>query len=158
MELLKKLEDYKYKIDKIRDSLKALEQERIDWSRDNRKDIKSLYPKVGKIYQLTELPNSWAFRDLEDDVYYFKPTNTRFDPANMFNWWTTYPTVKGDVLDSNLKVIGYGGDDVCITKVVEIKPQNNPKNFSNKITKVYVMIDKNTGFYKIGRSKTRGFR
>ena len=89
------------------DNLKKL---RIDWCRENAKEIKKFYPTKGKIYEIIDIENSfyswldWRYIHKEEK-YFFKPTLTRFDPQQDFN--TTYgdesPTVKGDILDNNFK-------------------------------------------------------
>ena len=46
--------------------------------------------------------------------------------------------------------------NICISHLSEISVQLNKQ--SQSPTQVYVMIDKNTGYYKIGRSKNPKYR
>ena len=89
----------------------------------------------------------------EDNVtLYFKPLSLRFEPKRLFNTFRlVYPSVRGEVLDVNLNNIGIFEPAICITNLKEVGTSRDVlKDF---FTKVYVMIDKNTGMYKIGRSK-----
>ena len=156
MDVLKSLENFAFSIKEAESIIKNIKNKRIEWCRENKKEIKKLYPIKNKIYQIIKLPDEYPFRDLEDDVYYFRPKNMIFNPANQFNYINeVYPFVKGQVLDYNLKDVGssYGGYEICITNIKEIEYSESLDIKSNLFTKVYVMIDKNTGYYKIGRSK-----
>jgi len=156
MDVLKTLENFDSSIKEAESIIKSLKNKRIEWCRQNNKEIKKLFPIKNKIYQIIELPDEYPFRDLEDDVYYFRPKNIIFNPANQFNYINeVYPFVKGQVLDYNLKEVerSYGHSEICITNIKEIEYSDSLDKKSNLFTKVYVMIDKNTGYYKIGRSK-----
>ena len=159
MEFLKKLKEFDDKIQELRKQTNNLKQLRIDWCRENAKEIKKFYPTRGKIYEIIDIENSfkdglhWGYiYENKEEKYFFKPTLTRFDPQQDFN--TTYgdesPTVKGDVLDNNFKEVHRG---------VRLYIKNlKSSEFKGKTTKVYVMIDKNTGYYKIGKSTNPKFR
>lgn len=164
-EILEKYDKFKEDIDELDAQIKAIRDERTAWSKENRKLIKSFYPKRNKIYQIKDINDCglshYRSEDLEDFIYYFKSSNPRFAPDLNFNKWNdSYPTVKGQILDSNLKNVTSPTWDIeiCITNLKEIEDGNNPLNHSNRLTKVYVMLDKNTGYYKIGRSKNPTYR
>lgn len=154
MDVIEQLEKFNKEIQKAESLIQELQSRRIDWCRENKKEIKKLYPVKGKIYQIVDIENAFVYRwrseNLNDDVYFFKPDDVRFMPNRDFYTSFGYekPTVKGVVLDCNLKQV-----DVCrrafITNLKEVNEPKTPKSF----TKIYVMIDKNTGYYKIGRSK-----
>jgi len=151
MEYLKKLKEFDDKFQELIKQTNNLKKLRIDWCRENAKEIKKFYPTKGKIYEIIDIENSfkywsyWMYIDKEEK-YFFKPTLTRFDPQQDFD--TCYgkesPTVKGDVLNNNFKEV---------QKDVKLYIKNLKSfEFKGKTTKIYVMIDKNTGYYKIGRS------
>ena len=157
MEFLKKLKEFDNKLQELRKQTDNLKKLRIDWCRENAKEIKKFYPTKGKIYEIIDIENSfyswldWRYIHKEEK-YFFKPTLTRFDPQQDFN--TTYgdesPTVKGDILDNNFKKVQTG---------VRLYIKNLKSfEFKGKTSKVYVMIDKNTGYYKIGKSTNPNLR
>lgn len=149
----------------IRDSQKKLEESiknRIKWCRENRDEFKKLYPKKGVLYKFKNISEfkkrtlSCFYDDINiNDTYYFKATDIRFNPEIDFKnqWGSGTPSVKGYIMDSNLNIIGSKlyPESILVTDI-NIKEETNPKKKNMKATKVYVMIDKNTGFYKIGRS------
>ena len=152
LELEKKRKD----IDAAREYVKKLEQDVVEWCRENKQTIKSMMPTKGRIYKLKSLDifDWWDMQKyhLTDDVYYFKPTSTRFDPKNWFRWLGEYYIpVRGDVLDCNFKVLA-SDKSIPIYDIEEVKDNRDIFAGKRKITSVYVMIDKNTGYYKIGRS------
>jgi hypothetical protein len=149
----KEFEEELNNLDKLKADKKA---ELISWCNKNRTDIKLLFPKKNKIYQIVDVKkcHHYRFDNLEDGTYYFKVIDNRFIPLNDFNnfWGIIMPTVLGSVLDCNLKPMDYSDTRTNITNLIEIKSDKHPESLSNGFTKVYVMIDKNTGYYKIGRS------
>jgi len=155
MDVIEELEIFNKEIQEARRVVSALNSKRINWCQDNRRQIKKLYPIKDKIYQLIDIKksvSSWYYENLCDDIYFFRPKNISFRPSNDFHTCNgdERPTVKGEILDSDLNQIKYGSDvSVYIT---DIKKVEKPKKLHSKFTKVYVMIDKNTGYYKIGRS------
>lgn len=155
MEVLEKLRGFDSQIQKAESHVRDLNNKRINWCRENSRDIKSLYPKKGVVYQIKAMPIGYKYTDLTDEIYYFKAENIRFNPSQQYYWNNEkiYPTVKGVILDANLSPIQIYDPEICITNLKEVKENNKPLNFIDRITNVYVMIDKNTGFYKIGRSK-----
>lgn len=158
MEIIEQFKKYKIELDKIDGILQKKNKERLLWCEDNRKEIKKLYPKKNVIYKVTnvyEAIDSYYHEQLinPDEDYFFRSKHPMFIPYNCFKQWgwkSTFPTCKGEILDSNFNFVCEV--DLPIT-LFTIPEQDDAKNNQNKITKVYVMIDKNTGFYKIGRSK-----
>lgn len=158
MEKLNKLRDFKEKIDKLHQQIKAIRVERDNWCETNRKEIKKLTPLKGKLYKIIDTTLLKDKRLSENEVYFFKPTVTRFQLREQFdNVWDNncYPTVKGEIYDSNLnEVICVTGHVVEINNLVKLREGESPFIHGNRFTKIYVMLDKNTGYYKIGRSVT----
>ena len=158
MNPIEKLQDFEKQIKDAQGVVENLIGQRIFWARENNKEIKKLYPKKGKIYQLLNPKQYFSYFSshrhefVSDSVYYFKPTDVRFFPHRCLDRWSKgTPTVIGSILDCNLKEISTG-EKVQIDGLKEIVRETNPKKFQSNFTQVYVMIDKNTGFYKIGRS------
>jgi len=158
MEFLKKLKEFDDQLQELKKQIDNLKQLRIDWCRENAKEIKKFYPIKGNIYEIIDIENSlknswldWRYIHKEEK-YFFKPTLTRFDPQQDFytDFGDESPTVKGDVLNNNFKEV---------QRDVRLYIKNlKSSEFKGKTTKVYVMIDKNTGYYKIGRSTNPNFR
>jgi hypothetical protein len=102
-------------------------------------------------------------------VFFFRPTKTTFAPNNIFNTRCSspdYPTVEGRMYFHNMSPYTEGlifnplKDTFTVSvnllneEVEEVKKvKASTTEVESKETRVYVMIDKNTGFYKIGRSK-----
>lgn len=159
--ILSKFTEFERKISDLSNTIEGIKQDRVNWCRENSNEIKKLFPQKNRVYKIkTKLTDSYRYSELTDDVYYFKVTNTRFNPMNLFKYgFTTYPTVKGRILDANLKeavTYYYDDDEMEITNLEEISI--SPSNYTNKFTKVYVMFDMNTGYYKIGRSSNPEYR
>jgi len=157
MNVFDKLEELELEIAKSRIVTKELEASRICWCKNNRKEIKKLYPKKNIIYAMTDISLALCsyhpYRGYHDEKYFFKVNDIRFSPDNDFTGYRKpSPTVLGDVLDINLNVVNES-ERVYISELISIEQENKPSKLSNNFTKVYVMIDKNTGYYKIGRSK-----
>ena len=157
MDVIKELEIFNKEIQIAKNVVKELECRRIDWCRSNRKEIKHLYPVKGKIYEIIDIKNAlkhgYYAENLDTDVYFFKANNVRFTPHLDFNtsYGTEKPTVSGVLLDCNLNQF-HRDSTVYITNLKEINDLKTPQKLGFNFTKVYVMIDKNTGYYKIGRS------
>jgi len=162
MEIIQKFTTFKNEIDHLFNLIEKKREERETWSNENRKQIKALYPAKNKIYKVKDIykiVNSYDHDKINsDEDYYFKVTFTRFAPKTDFRFDDPYPSVKGVVLDCNLKetdLIGYF-TRVSITELEKVEKKNTSQ--SERLTKIYVMIDKNTGYYKIGRSKNPSIR
>lgn len=157
MDILLEFERLHKEICAQQEILDKLISDRINWCRKNKDEIKSILPDSNKMYQIKSIPDyylKYHYEHFSDGVYFFKPTKTRFVPSLIFDrsWRNDiYPTVKGDVYDINLNKIDFYNFEICITQLTEITKES--EYFKNKITCVYIMIDKNTGYYKIGRSK-----
>ena len=157
MDVLKELEIFNQEIQEAKSVVKDLKTKRIEWCRLNKEEIKKLYPKKGKIYQIVDNKSAFKYRhysdNLNDEVYFFKVLNTTFAPHRDFeqDYGDERPTVKGVVLDCNLNEV-FSQDQIYITNLKEVNNSSTLKKLQSDFTKVYVMIDKNTGYYKIGRS------
>jgi len=157
MDVLKELEIFNQEIQEAKSVVEDLKTKRIEWCRLNKEEIKKLYPKKGKIYQIVDIGSAFQYSyyldRLNDEVYFFKVLNIAFTPHRDFqyDYGRERPTVKGVVLDCNLNEV-YAQDRIYITNLKEVNNSSTLKKLQSDFTKVYVMIDKNTGYYKIGRS------
>lgn len=158
MDVIEKLEAFNRELKEISAKQEEIKQKRIEWCRENRKEIKKLYPKRDKVYEIVNPKNVHYLRynniyPIDGETYFFKPKSLKFVPHLDFNlpYGTEEPTVRGTILDCNLQAI-IGDQKLGISQIKRISSSNSPKKLSKKITQVYVMIDKNTGYYKIGRS------
>lgn len=163
MEVLDKLNVFNSDIQEAKKVLQGLMDKRIKWCRDNSKEIKKLYPTKNKIYRLNNINSYhrriWSSGLKEDEIYFFKAKDTRFSPHRDFdrNSGDEKPTVLGTVLDYKYREV-MTDMRVPVEHLTEVIEEKAPEKLSDIFTKVYVMIDKNTGFYKIGRSKNPGLR
>jgi hypothetical protein len=164
MEILQKFQYFHKELSDLNNKFELVLQERFDWCNQNRALIKTLFPKVGVIYQIVDVKSLLPYyeqEDFTDEIYYFKVTDNRFKPTNNFtDRWNIkmYPLVKGQILDCNLNAVKKNDYSICIRNLVEIKKEDSPEKFINGLTKVYIMIDKNNGYYKIGRSHNPIYR
>ena len=187
MKVQQKLEQFKKEIDEILYLAKQKNNERLDWCESNRKDIKNLYPKINQVYELINIEESglceyWINENMQNyginggingiEKYYFKPDYINCNIKSDFRCTRSkgVPTVKGVVYDCNLKGVGHFYEErwnykghfethyVNVFCLKEINLDNVPSKSSDMLTKVYLMIDKNTGYYKIGRSKNPKYR
>jgi len=172
VEIYEYLDELNKEIKEANNILVALSQKRLEWCYNNKKILKNLYPRKNKIYrvldpikafegnQWCEYRKYWYYRTIRgsikinsDDIYYFKVENNRMEIDRDFGRYNSRKSsatfkVKGQILDSNFEHFD-GNSDMSI-KYLDV--ENPVSNYSDKFTKVYVMIDKNTGYYKIGRS------
>jgi hypothetical protein len=142
-------------------------------------DVKDLDYMDRKNIRLFRFQNLHYFKNFDIDksihynkghtVFFFRPTRTTFAPNNIFNPKCSspdYPTVEGRVYFHNmspytealifnpLKDTFKVSVNLLSEEVEEVKKvKASTTEVESKETRVYVMIDKNTGFYKIGRSK-----
>ena len=164
MKLIKELNAYNQEIIEAQKAYKDSVHNRYSWLNKNRVKINTIYPNRGQIYETVKIKKAlkydWYAQDLNEDIYYFKPkTDTLSLKQDFPNGVTGNEgfSVFGTILDSNFEeVIGsryeeYKNVQVYITNLKEVDLPNTNKS-RGVITKVYVMIDKNTGYYKIGRS------
>jgi hypothetical protein len=141
--------------------LNEKKQEFIKCCQDNKNEIKKLLPKINKVYQVIDIKNAKCraydsdYHD-EDEVFYFKVLDTSFKPSQELKYgWPLELKIKGELLDCNYRKVGklyHILDEILISHLIEIEKKSEPKVIANTFTQVYVMIDKNTGYYKIGRS------
>ena len=184
MDVIKRLEIFEDEINGLLDLVEQKREERVDWAELNRKNLKKLYPKKNEMYEVVDIEKCGfgsfflTHEMKEGETYYFKPTNVtcRIKEDLYPNWKKKehrgMPTVNGVLYDSNLKNVDRVYEESCggkpykteskrhivITSLKEISKDNCPTKSSNFFTKVYLMIDKNTGYYKIGRSKNPIYR
>ena len=166
--MISQIEEFKKTQNK---KIESICNNRIKWCEANRKKITFLFPKKDKLYKVTNAElislyrtSNWSYyRDnsrfyidnYESKDFYFRPKKTDFSINKQFEKFTL-PFVKGEVLDDKLKVIEESAK-IEINNIEELD-ENFEEKFYNHETKVYVMIDKNTGYYKIGRSIKPKFR
>jgi hypothetical protein len=134
----------------------------VAWCQENSSKIKKEFPQKNKVYEIIDLETAFKYTKqpfkeglIEGEKYYFKPNDIQFRPSNEFTIFIEMPSVKGELFDSDLnKVvdINYKLESVRINKLKYVEPEKLPKKDKNRFTYIYLMIDKNTGFYKIGRS------
>lgn len=131
------------RIEELRDQIKSIEQERVRYCRDNVKEIRKLIPKKGELLEIVD-PSYFHERYYHmgcEGRLFLRVSSQRFQPTRQ-NFYHVYPTVAGDILNERLEYIM--GDYVPITNLARTEKENE--------TQIYLMIDKNTGYYKIGRS------
>jgi hypothetical protein len=158
MNVLDEIKQLQSEIESLEQQARQKRKELIEWARLKRSEIKKHFPNLNKMYEITDvslaskLDNKFSYLDFQNNkVFYFVPKFTNFAPHEDFDYSSFMPTVKGEVLDSNLRKVeslSHFRIEVTLLKNIEA----NPLDVQNKITKLYVMIDKNTGYYKIGRS------
>lgn len=143
MNAIEKIEEFNRELQSLENKLDSTREDLIKWCQVNRELVKKHFPKKDRMYQLIH------YGEL-DNYYYFKPKYTKFTPSQVFRYGCDkMPTVIGSVYDRELVVV-VQDETVEITNLKE--PDVDLSVFGNKVTKVYVMIDKSTGYYKIGRS------
>jgi hypothetical protein len=157
MSVLEKFDDFHSRLESLRNTIDDIQNERKAYCRENIKEIKNILPCKDKVYKVKD-PLSIRRGGVLDDFCYFKVTSTRLDFRTQFNsFWDRqiYPRVKGEIYDINMRKIDCYEPEICISQLEEITEIPNTKN---QITCIYLMIDKNTGYYKIGRSKNPKIR
>jgi hypothetical protein len=154
----KEIYDLYEKGDKKKDDL-------INWARTNKSEIKKHFPIKEKIYEIINPGSAFGLEKNDKTFYYrsnyysintkfyFKVTNTSFNPAHDFTKFyhcIRMPSVKGIILNEEFnKLFDYEyEEEIEITYLKKV----NDEVLSDKPTFIYVMIDKNTGYYKIGKS------
>lgn len=166
MDIIETLDSFNQKFKDLNKIKEDLKQERIQWCRKNRNEIKKLFPTVNKIYKIisiedVETSDSLAgIKNLNlNENYYFKPTLVNFNPHLDFNNTHGTETIKigGIILSQDLKILTLCYREVIyvnLNNITEKISEETLKNHDNNFTNIYVMLDKNTGYYKIGRSIT----
>jgi len=120
---------------------------------EHKREIRAMLPSVQKLYRITDpIKARLGVPTTEDDVFYFRPNAKRRTITYLFGYSyhndNGYPQAEGIVLDAELRPI-INDHDVPVNLLRELEPREYP----SEITKIYVMIDRATGYYKIGRSK-----
>jgi hypothetical protein len=141
MNALETIEQFQCKIDLLNKAIEDKKKELVKWCQENSKEIKKQFPIRDKIYLVTEYNNY-------QNHFHFKPKCLRFVPTQSFGYHRM-PTVKGDLLDDKFRFLE---DDIELQITVLKDINANELAFDERPTKMYLMIDKNTGYYKIGRS------
>lgn len=168
IDFLNKFEEMESLVKYKRNQLEIEEQKRVAWCRENSKAIKKWLPKKNEILKIK--PNIKAqywtkneeYVNSYEEVLYFKIRQEIFNPSRIFDYRNVYPTVKGEILDCNFKPIkdyndSYWFEEISIVELEEVDQEQLVMS-RKKRTNVYVMIDKNTGYYKIGRSVRPEYR
>jgi hypothetical protein len=160
----KEIYDLYEKGDKKKDDL-------INWARINKSEIKKHFPIKEKIYQIINPGSAFGLEKNDKTFYYrsnyysintkfyFKVTNTSFNPCHDFTKFyhcIRMPSVKGIILNEEFnKLFDYEyEEEIEITYLKKI----DDELLTDKSTFIYVMIDKNTGYYKIGKSVNPKYR
>jgi hypothetical protein len=158
---LDEIEKFNSQMEELENKISDKRKEFISWCQKNKNEIKKRLPKIGNVYQVVDIENSSCYgydsryHD-EDEVFYFKVLDTSFKPSEDLKYRGGLTLkVKGELLDCNYRKVGklyHIHDEIKISHLIEIEKKTEPKVIADKFTQVYVMIDKNTGYYKIGRS------
>lgn len=173
MDVLEKIDVLRKEIHDLRHEAYKKTDELVEWARNNKTEIKKHFPKKGKIYEIIDPGSTFGWEKYEnsfwynnmyfsnDEKFYFKVTNASFIPARDFDksgGYVKMPCVKGIILDCELNnIFGVSEDFADEIEIIYLKNVDD-EILSDKPTNVYVMIDKNTGYYKIGKSKKPQFR
>jgi hypothetical protein len=163
MEIFNQIEKYNSEIEELYKIVTDKTQEFIKWCQQNSRHIKKNFPQKNKIYQIIDIKNAFYNQHSnygedydENETYYFKPLDISFKPvSDIAIYKPLILSVRGELLDSNYHKLDkkyYDSDRIKISHLKEIEKRKDPKVIANTFTQVYIMIDKNTGYYKIGRS------
>lgn len=162
MDVVKKFSIWKDDIAELKQRLDDKIQQRIEWCRENSDEIKSMFPTKGKVYDI-DINRAYSidlsFVGLDPDIkYYFRPTDVSFRPSSQFSGFTRYlPSIEGDLLCEFHNVIKTK-ERVNFNSLKGIVKKTNVIGKDGSVRYVYIMIDKNTGYYKIGKSKNPSVR
>ena len=172
-ELMAGFRSFESRIKGLQADMKQALEERSQWVDENRKEIKShIMPRTGSYYELADdLPPEWckyhsSWSRLEpeqlDEVKYVRIYRAALYKTMVAGGWREenehYPVCKGIFYSKDfVKLQDKHHDDAenaVRISVNELKPGAVSRTGKPSITptNVYVMIDKNTGLYKIGRS------
>ena len=135
------------------------------------KDFNSMDKTNIEFFCFTNYVNKYIDYNQGHTVFFFRPTKTTFAPNNIFKTRGSsahYPLIEGFLYFHNMKQVrevsslsfDRSKDTFKVSvnflneEVEEVKKiKASTVEFGPQETRVYVMIDKNTGYYKIGRSK-----
>ncbi len=165
MNVIDQLEIFKKEIYDLYEKGDKKKDDLINWARTNKSEIKKHFPIKEKIYQIINPGSAFGLEKNDKTFYYrsnyysintkfyFKVTNTSFNPGHDFTKFyhcIRMPSVKGIILNEEFnKLFDYEyEEEIEITYLKKV----NDEVLSDKPTFIYVMIDKNTGYYKIGKS------
>jgi hypothetical protein len=165
MNVIDQLETHRKEIHDLYNEADKKRDELVNWARINKTEIKKYFPIKGKIYEIINPAFALGIEKNEktfyyngnyysfDTKFYFKVVSTVFNPARDFTSYVhtvRMPSVKGIILNEEFnKLFDYEyEEEIEITYLKKV----NDEVLSDKPTFIYVMIDKNTGYYKIGKS------
>lgn len=142
----------------LRSKEKDLELEYKNYINENRSRLKLLMPKRGLLYSFKSKDsylrkyrvNDWL-QDNPDGCLYAKIISNSVRCDKLYGLY-----VKAQLIDIYGKIIDSLGSYYYIDELSEFPIVLNKSNKS--ATKIYLMIDKNTGYYKIGRSVNPKYR
>ena len=171
--ILKLLKLNSHKIKRLESLIKKVKQEDEDLINENRAFIKqNIMPKKGEIYKLNDdFDRQWEISEnagqgyyrtatknnQELDLKYAQITNDRLETYRCLKNGNL--NVKVVFLNSNFEIIkGIDSWKYDHLEICHLSEKINTKELAKHKTQVYLMIDKNTGLYKIGRSKKPEFR
>ena len=148
---------------KIKELEKEIGEIRDEWwsfADKNRKAIKAaIYPIQNTIYELTQKAQKQINRYCDEDeaAFYVRVTSTRWGNIGYSfisgkEGVSLWPNVKGVLLDKDYQDKNNYSSDIPICYLGEKASKKKANEGKARPTFVYVMIDKNTGLYKIGRS------
>jgi hypothetical protein len=151
-DVLKEFSSFDKKKRDLNDKLESLSSDYSLFLSRNRKVIKKdIIPKVGSVYRLKDTYTNNCYRA---NIMYCKVKATRVvSKGSGFNWGyrdeLSLP-VSVYLLDSDFNNDGSDYETVNYFEIDIEKEEQKLKK--DKATNVYLMIDKNTGLYKVGRS------
>jgi hypothetical protein len=164
------LNEYNRKVEELEALIDNVVSDRIDYLKKNKKQLLGIMPNSGKIYKIKDVQNffntSYRFSDFNTSKVYYakvKDYSVRIDSRQYpFSHRIYLPEVPCIILDENFNPLkenigtsSYNIEHNVYIEYLEDVDLTTPKDVA---TFVYVMIDKSTGFYKIGRSKNPQIR
>jgi len=149
------MDNYLQHIASLKSKIKKIELDIIDYIQENRIELKKFMPTKGKTYLINNISDAFKYSCLNSDYnfeygesYYFKVTNNQLYVNNLASYGKIYVT--GYILNSNMiRIKEFREEAIDIQKLSEYTELDS----DYKQTYVYIMFDRNTGYYKLGRSK-----
>lgn len=150
--------NYLNHIKSLESKIEYIKLDIYDFIENNRLEFKKYMPIKNKIYLIKDIREAFEFNlssyNFEfGEPYYFKVTNNHLYIEKFKQRGEIYVT--GYILNSNMiRLREYSEEDIKIRFLSEYIELNS----DNKQTFVYLILDKSTGYYKIGRSKNPKIR
>ena len=159
-QILGRLIEDQAKIEQLEKQIITINDEWWKYADKNRKLVKeSIYPDLNAIYELTPEAKEEVnlYTDEDEWSFYVRVTSTRwgnigYTSSRMKKGVSLWPNIKGVFLDKDFQDKNSWNSDIPINFLGEKASKKKANDGKAKPTWVYVMIDKNTGLYKIGRS------